>query len=33
MRLIDRYLLKQMLGPTLLAVAALSAVAMLSQSL
>lgn len=33
MRLIDRYLLRQMLGPTLLAVAALSAVAMLSQSL
>jgi len=33
MRLIDRYLLRQMLGPTLLAVAALSAVAMLSTSL
>jgi len=33
MRLIDRYLLRQMLGPTLLAIAALSAVAMLSQSL
>ncbi len=33
MRLIDRYLLRQMLGPTLLAVAALSAVAMLSDSL
>jgi lipopolysaccharide export system permease protein len=33
MRLIDRYLLRQMLGPTLLAVAALSGVAMLSQSL
>jgi lipopolysaccharide export system permease protein len=33
MRLIDRYLLRQMLGPTLLAVAALSAVAMLSESL
>ena len=33
MRLIDRYLLRQMLGPTLLAVAALSAVALLSNSL
>jgi lipopolysaccharide export system permease protein len=33
MRLIDRYLLRQMLGPTLLAIAALSAVAMLSESL
>jgi lipopolysaccharide export system permease protein len=33
MRLIDRYLLRQMLGPTLLAIAALSAVAMLSDSL
>src|ERR1700759_2402025 len=33
MRLIDRYLLRQMLGPTLLATAALTAVALLSQSL
>lgn len=33
MRLIDRYLLRQLLGPVLLATAALSAVAMLSQSL
>lgn len=33
MRLIDRYLLRQLLGPTLLATAALTAVAMLSQSL
>ncbi|MFL5295995.1 MAG: LPS export ABC transporter permease LptF [Phenylobacterium sp.] len=33
MRLIDRYLLRQLLGPTLLATAALSAVALLSQSL
>src|SRR4051812_31785269 len=33
MRLIDRYLLRQLVGPTLLATAALSAVAMLSQSL
>lgn len=33
MRLIDRYLLRQLLGPTLLAIAALSAVALLSQSL
>lgn len=33
MRLIDRYLLRQLLGPTLLATLALSAVAMLSQSL
>lgn len=33
MRLIDRYLLRQLLGPTLLATAALTAVAVLSQSL
>jgi lipopolysaccharide export system permease protein len=33
MRLIDRYLLRQMLGPTLLATGALTAVAILSQSL
>lgn len=33
MRLIDRYLLKQLLGPTLLATAALSGVALLSQTL
>jgi lipopolysaccharide export system permease protein len=33
MRLIDRYLLRQLLGPTLLATAALTAVALLSQSL
>ena len=33
MRLIDRYLLRQLLGPTLLAAAALTAVALLSQSL
>jgi lipopolysaccharide export system permease protein len=33
MRLIDRYLLKQLLGPTLLATAALTGVALLSQSL
>ena len=33
MRLIDRYLLRQMLGPTLLATAALTGVALLSQSL
>ncbi|HEV2532919.1 LPS export ABC transporter permease LptF [Phenylobacterium sp.] len=33
MRLIDRYLLRQLLGPTVLATAALTAVAMLSQSL
>jgi len=33
MRLIDRYLFRQLLGPTLLATAALSAVAMLSQLL
>ncbi|THD75105.1 MAG: LPS export ABC transporter permease LptF [Phenylobacterium sp.] len=33
MRLIDRYLLKQLLGPTLLATLALTAVALLSQSL
>ncbi|HEX2818089.1 MAG TPA: LPS export ABC transporter permease LptF [Phenylobacterium sp.] len=33
MRLIDRYLLRQLLGPTLLAIAALTAVALLSQSL
>jgi lipopolysaccharide export system permease protein len=33
MRLIDRYLLRQMLGPTLLATGALTAVALLSQSL
>jgi len=33
MRLIDRYLLRQLLGPTLLATAALMAVALLSQSL
>ena len=33
MRLIDRYLLRQLLGPTLVAAAALSAVALLSQSL
>jgi len=33
MRLIDRYLFGQLLGPTLLATAALSAVAVLSQSL
>jgi lipopolysaccharide export system permease protein len=33
MRLIDRYLLRQLLGPTLLATAALTAVALLSTSL
>jgi lipopolysaccharide export system permease protein len=33
MRLIDRYLLRQLLGPTLLATAALSAVTLVSQSL
>ena len=33
MRLIERYLLRQLLGPTILAIAALSIVAMLSQSL
>ena len=33
MRLIDRYLLRQLLGPTLLATLALTAVALLSQSL
>jgi lipopolysaccharide export system permease protein len=33
MRLIDRYLLRQLLGPTLLAITALTAVALLSQSL
>ncbi|HYG27601.1 MAG TPA: LptF/LptG family permease, partial [Caulobacteraceae bacterium] len=33
MRLIDRYLFRQLLGPTLLAVAALGGVALLSQSL
>lgn len=33
MRLIDRYLLRQMLGPTVLATLALTGVAMLSQSL
>lgn len=33
MRLIDRYLLKQLLGPTILATLALTAVALLSQSL
>lgn len=33
MRLIDRYLLRQLLGPTVLATAALAAVALLSQSL
>jgi lipopolysaccharide export system permease protein len=33
MRLIDRYLLRQMLGPTLLATGALTGVALLSQSL
>jgi lipopolysaccharide export system permease protein len=33
MRLIERYLFKQLLGPTLLATAALGAVALLSQSL
>ena len=33
MRLIDRYLLRQLLGPTVLAVGALGAVALLSQSL
>jgi lipopolysaccharide export system permease protein len=33
MRLIDRYLLRQLLGPTLLATAALTVVALLSQSL
>jgi len=33
MRLIDRYLLRQMLGPTLIATGALTAVALLSQSL
>src|SRR3954465_3766406 len=33
MRLIDRYLLRQLLGPTLLATAALTGVALLSQSL
>src|SRR5436305_15284051 len=32
MRLIDRYLLRQLLGPTLLATAALTGVALLSQS-
>src|ERR1700760_561074 len=33
MRLIERYLLRQLLGPTILAVTALSIVAMLSQTL
>jgi lipopolysaccharide export system permease protein len=33
MRLIDRYLLKQLLGPTMLSAAALTGVALLSQSL
>ncbi|HZZ34252.1 MAG TPA: LPS export ABC transporter permease LptF, partial [Caulobacteraceae bacterium] len=33
MRLIERYLFRQLLGPTLLATAALTAVAILSQSL
>jgi lipopolysaccharide export system permease protein len=33
MRLIERYLFRQLLGPTLLATAALSAIALLSQSL
>ncbi len=33
MRLIDRYLLRQLLGPTVLATAALTAVALLSTSL
>jgi lipopolysaccharide export system permease protein len=33
MRLIDRYLLRQMLGPTLLVTGALTAIALLSQSL
>ena len=33
MRLIDRYLLRQLLGPVVLATAALTAVALLSQSL
>jgi lipopolysaccharide export system permease protein len=33
MRLIDRYLLRQLIGPTVLATAALTAVALLSQSL
>lgn len=33
MRLIDRYLLRQLLGPTVLATAALTSVALLSQSL
>ncbi len=33
MRLIEKYLLRQMLGPTLLAIAAMGAVAVLSQSL
>lgn len=33
MRLIDRYLFRQLLGPTLLAIAALGGVALLSQSL
>mgnify|MGYP001793780267 CR=1 FL=1 len=33
MRLIDRYLLRQLIGPTLLATAALTAVALLSTSL
>ena len=33
MLLIDRYLLRQLLGPTVLATAALAAVALLSQSL
>lgn len=33
MRLIDRYLLRQLLGPTLLAMAALTGVALLSESL
>ncbi|HLZ76434.1 LPS export ABC transporter permease LptF [Phenylobacterium sp.] len=33
MRLIDRYLLRQLLGPTVLAITALSAVVLLSQSL
>ena len=33
MRLIDRYLLRQLLGPTLLATLALTSVALLSQSL
>ncbi|HMO42357.1 MAG TPA: hypothetical protein PKB04_03325, partial [Phenylobacterium sp.] len=33
MRLIDRYLLRELLGPTLLAALALTSVALLSQSL